>query len=178
MKTKNLLMALATCLCIAFASTAFAQLPDPGDIPIYPIENEQEIIKMLEKADEVVNLISRFELIRNDLLKKYGKKIITENGQQIITTEKPVPIKELELLKPMLPYLKFEPFNELVAKLKSLKINLNNFLKKEPTNMGHLLLQKLTPKKANDTLIRVNAIEDLFTSDHAKDLLNSFNYLN
>ena len=160
-------------LCIC-ATAVFAQLPDSGDIPPYNLENENQITKMLEKGEKVVTTLKKAKIVRNDLLKKYGEKIITVNGEKVITTEKPVPKNELELLKPMLPVLKPDHINKVIAELQSLEKNLVNHLNKGPVNMSNQLQKQLTPQKAQKTLTRVRQQYSYVSSKDADGFYNTF----
>jgi len=114
------------------------------------------------------------EVVRNDLLKKYGKKIITVNGEKVITTQKPVPKNELELLKPMLPILKPDHTIKVIAELQSLEQNLVNHLNKGPVNMSDQLQKQLTPQKAQKTLTRVREQYSYVSSKDADGFYNTF----
>jgi len=162
---------LFICMC---ATTIFAQIPDPADIPPYNLENEKQITKMLEKGEKVVATLKKAEIVRNDLLKKYGEKVITVKGEKVITTEKPVPKNELELLKPMLPVLKPDHINKVIAELQSLEKNLVNHLNKGPVNMSNQLQKQLTPQKTQKTLTRVRQQYSYVSSKDADGFYNTF----
>jgi hypothetical protein len=175
-KMKNLNVTLSgtllfICMC---ATTIFAQIPDPTDIPPYNLENEKQITKMLEKGEKVVATLKKAEIVRNDLLKKYGEKVITVKGEKVITTEKPVPKNELELLKPMLPVLKPDHINKVIAELQSLEKNLVNHLNKGPVNMSNQLQKQLTPQKTQKTLTRVRQQYSYVSSKDADGFYNTF----
>ncbi len=157
-------------------STAFAQQPDPNDlkIPLYPLENENEVTKMLEKGDQLVATLKKAEKTRDELLKKYGKKEIVVDGQKVITTQKPVPLDELKLLKPMLPEIRPENVEKLMKELQSLEHNLNNFLRKGPVNMSEPLKKQLTPQKASNNLKRVSEQTGYVSSKDPRGLHNTF----
>jgi hypothetical protein len=172
-KTKITVIGTLILLCIC-TTVVFAQLPDPGDIPPYNLENENQITKMLERVEKVVATLKKAEIVRNDLLKKYGQKTITVNGEKVITTQKPVPKNELELLKPMLPVLKPDHISKVIAELQSLEKNLVNHLNKGPVNMSDQLQKQLTPQKSQKTLTRVREQYSYVSSKDADGFYNTF----
>jgi len=172
-KTKVTITGTLILLCVC-ATAVFAQLPDPDDILPYNLRNENQITKMLEKGEKVVTTLKKAEVVRNDLLKKYGEKIITVNGEKVITTEKPVPKNELELLKPMLPILKPGHITKVIAELQSLEQNLINHLNKGPVNMSDQLQKQLTPQKAQKTLTRVREQYSYVSSKDPYGFYNTF----
>lgn len=174
MKNLNVTLSATFLLICMCATTIFAQIPDPLDIPPYNLQNEKQITKMLEKGEKVVATLKKAEIVRNDLLKKYGKKVITVKGEKVITTEKPVPKNELELLKPMLPILRPDHINKVIAELQSLEKNLVNHLNKGPVNMSNQLQKQLTPQK---TLTRVQQQYSYVSSKDADGFCNTFDSL-
>ncbi len=170
-KFTTLIVVIAT---VCFLST-LALGVDPPKIPKHKLMNTGQIDNQIKKAKNLIVKAKQADQKRNLLLKKFGKKSIKKKGKAVITVSNPVPKKDLNPLKPFVPIVTPQQFNEIMEDLMDMQLNLNNYLLQQQVNMTQQMLSHLNPQNAQQNLNKLNkAIADLSGMSTVVDTVSDF----